>query len=128
MECNFQHKQSAVATAAIKTNTKVKNMKTIKILLTAAMLAGLAAGTMNIYAADTNSPAGATNSIVKPYPLDFCLVSGDKIGGDMGAPITTNYMGQEIKFCCKDCVKDFRKDPAKYMKKLQEAEKESNKK
>jgi hypothetical protein len=103
-------------------------MKMVKPLLTAALLAGLAAGTMSILAADTNSPASSTNSIVKPYPLDYCLVSGDKIGGDMGKPVSTNYMGQEIKFCCKDCVKDFRKDPDKYMKLLQDAEKQAEKK
>ena len=49
-------------------------------------------------------------------------MSGDKLGGDMGKPIVTVYHGQEIKFCCKDCPPDFKKDPEKYMKKLAEAE------
>lgn len=63
-----------------------------------------------------------TNAVVKPYPLDYCIVSGDKIGGDMGKPITNNYMGQQIIFCCSDCPPKFKKDPEKYMKKLAEAE------
>lgn len=106
------------------------NMKMIKPFLPAVLLTGLTIGTLSLRAADTNSPAGTTttNSIGKPYPLDYCLVSGDKIGGDMGKPVSTNYMGREIKFCCPDCVKDFRKDPDKYMKKLQEAEKQGKKK
>jgi YHS domain-containing protein len=64
---------------------------------------------------------GQANALVKPYPLNYCLVSGDKIG-EMGEPAMTNYMGQEIKFCCADCVKDFNKNPKKYLKKLAKAE------
>jgi YHS domain-containing protein len=30
------------------------------------------------------------------------------------------HEGREIKLCCKDCRKDFDKDPAKYLKKLDE--------
>jgi len=96
-----------------------------KTLLTFTMLA-LLAGTPALLCADgTNSPVISIKIAVKPkpYPLKYCLVSGDKIG-EMGKPVITNYMGQEIKFCCSDCVKDFRKDPKKYIKKLAEAEKE----
>jgi YHS domain-containing protein len=57
-----------------------------------------------------------------PYPLTTCSVSGEKLGGDMGAPVLYSYQGREIKFCCKDCRKDFDKDPAQYVKKLEEAE------
>lgn len=57
----------------------------------------------------------------KPYPLDTCLVSGEKLG-EMGKPFVFVHQGQEIKLCCKSCKKDFDKDPAKYLKKLQDAE------
>ena len=93
-----------------------------RTLLTVATLALLAVAPAFVRAADTNSPGSSTNATVKPYPLDYCLVSGDKLGGDMGKPIVTVYHGQEIKFCCKDCPPDFKKDPEKYMKKLAEAE------
>ena len=78
-------------------------MKTILIL-------ALTLGAFSINAADT----------VKPYPasLKTCVVSGDKIGGEMGKPYVFTYEGQEVKLCCKDCLKDFKKDPAKYMKKI----------
>ena len=92
-----------------------------KTLLTIAALALLAGAPASVRAADTNSPSSSTNALVKPYPLDYCIVSGDKLG-DMGKPITTVYKGQEIKFCCSDCPADFKKDPEKYMKKLAEAE------
>lgn len=55
----------------------------------------------------------------KAYTLDTCVVSGDKLG-EMGKPVVFDYKGQEIKLCCKDCRKDFDKDPAKYLKKLEE--------
>ena len=58
----------------------------------------------------------------KPYPLKTCVVSGEALGGSMGDPYVMTYQGREIKMCCKDCKKDFDKDPAKYLKKLDAAE------
>jgi len=63
----------------------------------------------------------------KPYPLDKCIVSDEKLGG-MGKPFVFTYEGQEIKLCCKSCQKDFKKDPAKYLKKLKGAEAAAGKK
>lgn len=58
-----------------------------------------------------------SNSKAKPYPLDTCIVSDEKLGG-MGKPFTFVYKDQEIKLCCKSCKKDFDKDPEKFLKKL----------
>ncbi len=61
------------------------------------------------------------------YPMDRCSVSGDKFdGGDMGKPQDYVYKqaGQPdrlIRFCCKDCVRDFKKHPAKYLKTIDDA-------
>jgi hypothetical protein len=41
----------------------------------------------------------------------------------MGKPFVFEHKDQEIKLCCKSCKKDFDKDPAKYLKKMAEAEK-----
>ena len=54
----------------------------------------------------------------KPYTLDTCIVSGEKLG-EMGKPVVFEYNGQEIKLCCKACRKKFDKDPATYLKKLE---------
>ena len=54
---------------------------------------------------------------VKPYPLDVCLVTGNSLGS-MGDPVSIVYEGQELKFCCQPCVKKFRANPEKYLKKL----------
>ena len=56
----------------------------------------------------------------KPYPLTTCVVSGEKLDS-MGKPRIIQYEGREIRFCCEDCEKDFRKDPKPFLKKLDEA-------
>lgn len=53
----------------------------------------------------------------KPYPLKECIVSGNELGS-MGKVVTMVHEGQEVKFCCKPCVKKFTKEPAKYLAKL----------
>jgi hypothetical protein len=78
------------------------------------------------------SRADGTNSVAAakpvPYPLDTCIISGDKLGGDMGPPIVFVYqdkakgINQEIKFCCPMCKPQFLKDPEKYMKIIKAAE------
>ena len=63
---------------------------------------------------------------LKPYTLKTCIVSGDKLG-EMGEPYVYEYKGREIKFCCKGCLKDFNKEPDKYIKKIEEAEAKAKK-
>ena len=62
----------------------------------------------------------STNAPVKPDKLTTCPVSGEKLG-EMGKPYVFVYQGQEVKLCCTGCKKDFDKDPAKYIKKIQDA-------
>jgi len=62
----------------------------------------------------------------KPYPLDKCIVSDEKLDS-MGKPYVFTHEGQEIKMCCKSCLKDFNKDPKKYLKKLEAAGKPDKK-
>lgn len=66
--------------------------------------------------------AAAKETKAKPYPLETCLVTGEKLGG-MGDPYVFVHKGQQIKLCCKGCLKDFEKDPAKYLKKIEDAQK-----
>jgi YHS domain-containing protein len=49
-----------------------------------------------------------------PYPLDYCIVTGEALGA-MGKPVTLEYEGREIRFCCGSCVKKFKADPQKYL-------------
>ncbi|MES2659984.1 MAG: hypothetical protein V4689_15290 [Verrucomicrobiota bacterium] len=59
----------------------------------------------------------AAEQSAKPYPLDTCLVSGEKLGS-MGAPVEVLYEGQRIKFCCKSCIKKFEANKSEYLAKL----------
>ena len=100
-------------------------MKLTKHILTAVLLTGLATGTMSLRADDTANKtpnAGKKDAKAKPYPLEKCIVSDEKLG-EMGKPVVLTYEGQEMKFCCKDCVKKFNKEPAKYLKLMNEAAK-----
>ncbi len=54
------------------------------------------------------------------YPIDYCLVSGEKLGA-MGEPVKHDYNGREIQLCCGGCVSAFEKDPATYVAKLDAA-------
>lgn len=66
-----------------------------------------------------DTEAAAKQEAAKPYPLDTCIVSDEKLG-EMGEPYVFVHEGQEIKLCCKSCKKKFTKDPAAYLKKLGE--------
>ena len=80
-----------------------------------------------IVALASAAPAEGNNPKPKPYPLKTCIVSGEKLDGDMGAPYVFTYQDREIKLCCKSCLKDFNKEPAKYLKKIEEAEAKAKK-
>ena len=94
-------------------------MKTLKPLIVGVLLAAFCAAPFTGLAADTKAK-------LKPYTLKICVVSGDKLG-EMGDPFVYEYEGREIKFCCKGCLKDFKKEPAKYLKKIEAEEAKANK-
>jgi len=106
-------------------------MKTSLLIIPFVSLASLA------FAADDSSCGGccaaktaavqlvATADTTSNYPLDTCVVSGEKLG-EMGKPI--DYIHKEegkpdrlVRFCCKMCIGKFKKDPAKYLKLIDEA-------
>lgn len=95
-------------------------MKTSIKLAALALTLAYVAAPLTLLAADKKEAP-------KPYPLKKCIVSDEKLG-DMGEAFTFTYKGQEIKLCCKDCQKDFNKNPAKYLKKLAAAKKPADKK
>ena len=49
-----------------------------------------------------------------------CPVSGEII--DEENKVTYEYKGKIYNFCCSMCVDEFKKDPEKYIKKLEKAE------
>ena len=51
------------------------------------------------------------------YPLEVCPVSGEKLG-TMGKPYIFKHEGREVRLCCQGCLDTFKKDPEKYLKKM----------
>jgi YHS domain-containing protein len=41
------------------------------------------------------------------------------LGGMINKSIYTDYQGKRIYFCCAGCVGEFKKNPEKYMKKME---------
>jgi predicted lipoprotein with Yx(FWY)xxD motif len=94
-------------------------MRKMKTVAVAVLVTALLASPLAAFAGEKKEAPKA-----KPYPLKTCVVSGEKLEGDTGMKTYTFvHEGQEVKLCCKSCLKDFKKDPARYMKKIQEAQK-----
>jgi len=84
------------------------SMKTpLSILLAAALLSAV-------------STTLADSAIPKSYPLKTCPVSDDKLG-EHGKAVKVTYQGTDVYLCCRDCKKDFDKNPAKYVKIVKDA-------
>ena len=81
-------------------------------------IVSLASSSLCAHAAESADAPAAP----KPYPLATCVVSGEKLG-TMGKPFVHNFEGREVQFCCKACLKEFSKDPQKFVKKLDAASK-----
>lgn len=96
----------------------------MKTILTAILLGGVVASATTVL-----GDPGHSDKKAKPYPLKTCVVSDEEIS-DKGSmkPHTFINEGQEVKLCCKSCLKDFNKEPKKYLKKIDEAAKKDAKK
>lgn len=113
-------------------------------LLRFALVAGLFAATVSIardgkdHSAQPAAPA-ASGQLVTPadrdaawlvkaresYPPKTCLVSNKELGGSMGETIDRIYREKGkpdrlVRFCCESCLDDFKAEPAKYLRKLDE--------
>jgi YHS domain-containing protein len=76
-------------------------MKMVKILLIFLVALALAGG-----------PALAAD---QPKPQTVCPV----LGGNIDKKVYTDYKGKRIYFCCQGCDAEFKKNPEKYMKKME---------
>ncbi len=111
------------STCAVNTMTVQSNyiMKTPRSLIAAVLTLTFAVAPLVGFSEDKKDAP-------KPYPLDKCIVSDEKLGADPGMKtFVFTHEGQEIKLCCKSCQKDFNKNPAKYLKKLDGAGKADKK-
>lgn len=63
-----------------------------------------------------NGSLFAAESPGKGSPQVNCPV----MGGNIDKNVYTDYQGKRIYFCCSGCVEDFKKDPNKYLKRMEE--------
>ncbi|MCR4416376.1 MAG: YHS domain-containing protein [Ignavibacteria bacterium] len=56
-------------------------------------------------------------SVAKKIWNEVCPVMGEPVDPEVQ---TVEYNGKVIGFCCKSCIKKFKKDPEKYLKNLSE--------
>ena len=56
----------------------------------------------------------------------ICPVTGEKIPANSN--ITYEYKGKIYHFCCAGCPEEFKKDPEKYIKKIEEEKQAESKK
>jgi len=95
-----------------------------KSILTAVIVSAFVTGNVSSVFADEAKPPvkevkpEEKKEAVKPYKLDTCIVSDEKLRG-MGDAFVFTHEGEEIKLCGKKCKPKFDKDPATYLKKLE---------
>lgn len=90
-------------------------MRTTRWIMTAAVaMLVTARGTLPGFAADEATPAvPAAINVVKHQTM--CPV----MGGEIDKKIFADFQGKRVYFCCNACPAMFKKDPLKYIKKLE---------
>jgi YHS domain-containing protein len=92
------------------------------VSVSVAVLALSGAALALLQSAEKPSPQDALIARQLPsYPLDTCPVSGEELGGAMGAPVEFVHEGRLVRFCCKQCIGEFKKDPAPFLGKIDAA-------
>jgi hypothetical protein len=61
----------------------------------------------------------------KDYVLKQCPVSDENYGGDMGDPVDVVVGGRLVRVCCKDCIAEVEKTPAKFVEMVDAARKKA---
>ncbi len=71
-------------------------------------------------AQDASEEAATKQETVKAQDVGnkICPVTGEKI--DEKTKATYEYEGKIYNFCCPVCIEEFKKDPGKYIKKVEE--------
>jgi len=111
-------------------------MKTKQLLPLLALVAGLAFNAPAVAASHDHAKpaapaAAAAGSLDEPtdkdaawlaqarkdYPLKTCVISKEDLG-TMGEATDLIYL---VRFCCESCIKDFKKDPAAALKRIDDA-------
>jgi len=90
-------------------------MKTTRWMLKMTVIVlGVAGGSALALASDAMPPAtAATTAAVKHQTI--CPIEG----GEINKKLFADYQGKRVYFCCAGCPPVFKKDPEKYIKKME---------
>lgn len=69
------------------------------------------------YVAKIDAAVIATQS--KQYGARTCVVTDEAFGGEMGEPVDYVIGNRLVRLCCDGCAKKLRKDPLKYLAKVE---------
>lgn len=84
-------------------------------------------GTAGLLYSQQKEKDGTTLTIVQKVEVGnkICPISGEKI--DEKTKATYEYEGKIYNFCCAMCIDSFKKDPQKYIKKVEEEQRSESK-
>ncbi len=94
-------------------------MKKVFLFIMALVVLFLLSG-QSARAQSVSEETKATVDASKPQDVGnkICPVTGEKI--DEKTKATYEYKGKIYNFCCPMCIDEFKKDPEKYIKKIEE--------
>lgn len=101
-------------------------MRTLIISLALLAIAGAASASQEAAPAKEAVPTAKTGDAqiiaqqLPSYPLDVCPVSHEGLDA-MGKPMEYVHEGRLVRFCCKSCLKEFKKDPTPILKQIDDA-------
>ena len=75
-----------------------------------------------VQAQNVNEEKQAVAEATKPQNVGnkICPVSGEEIAHGKMKPAAYEYEGKIYNFCCAGCIDEFKKDPQRYIKKVDE--------
>ncbi len=91
-----------------------RNLKTVLLTVGVITVFGLSAST-----GFGDSGTGADGKQVVTVENKLCPVTGEKI--DKNAEVKYEYKGKVYSFCCQACIVEFKKNPEKFIEKMNKA-------
>ena len=91
----------------------MKTMTFVGALLAIVVSSVILSGCSKPAASATTAPATSQASVSGPPVNKYCAVQGSP--NEVDPTVFIIYKGQKIGFCCSDCIKDFKKNPDKYI-------------
>lgn len=90
--------------------------RNINMLIVGLVLWIATPGALNAATATSGTPTTSESHKGTATGSEVCVVSGEEI--DKETNITYTYKDKVYRFCCTDCLDEFKKNPEKYSNKM----------